>query len=266
MKITFDSNAWEQLFNDSVGNSTFYAEVDVIKRCMRSGKIEGFICEASFRLEAIEKRCRAAYFGLLQPSTRPIERDGLVGYSIGPDDSKHPGLPPQQIPKLIQAHEHGVRLMRGLSWLDLPCPKSEYLDKMRVDETNEQRGQREQIQIDVFYDLKSRGVGYDVIDRIRRDIDSRYGYEHPGWSALLRVSSKRELKRVAMAIAEWADSEIVAAHVANHNDVICTLDVGKTQVSTFDSKNRAWLRSAFGLRCQSLHELAAGLRGASLRG
>jgi hypothetical protein len=56
MRVTFDSNAWEKIF-DLTDRDWM-----PIRSVIGSGRIIGFICEAGFRIEAIQKSERAAYF------------------------------------------------------------------------------------------------------------------------------------------------------------------------------------------------------------
>lgn len=261
MRISLDSNVWERAFDPGWRALPEAEDLLVIRDALSCGIAHGYICDAAFRLEAIRRINRADYIGRLRPGVEPIAKDCRVGISIGPEHRKHPGLPWQQGPKLVVARQQGVRLMSSLSWLFLPLAKSDDLDAMRTLETPADRGTREQLQIDVFYGLKHRGVGYAAIERIRREIDSLYGYEHPGWTALSRASSDKECKRIADAIGEWADAELVAAHVAYRNDVLCTNDTAEhSGVSTFDRHNRAWLASTFDVSLMTVGELAGYLR------
>jgi hypothetical protein len=56
MRVSFDSNTWEKVF-DPVDRDWV-----PIRSAVSSGRITGFICEAAFRIEAIRKRERTAYF------------------------------------------------------------------------------------------------------------------------------------------------------------------------------------------------------------
>jgi hypothetical protein len=56
MQVSFDSNAWEKVFDPADRDWA------LVRSAISSGRITGFICEAAFRIEAIRKRERAAYF------------------------------------------------------------------------------------------------------------------------------------------------------------------------------------------------------------
>ena len=148
--------AWEKLFEPTDRD---WAPV---RYAIASGRITGFICEAGFRIEAIRKSERAAYFakpamGVQFPFSIVI-REGkpyVQFMSMGPDDESHPGLPQVQSNKRKGALAAGVHLMRGVAWLGLPCPV-EIRDSMLF--VQAKANEREQRQIDALACIEARGV------------------------------------------------------------------------------------------------------------
>lgn len=252
MRVTLDSNVWEWLFASSADSS------HCILAALRSQQISAFICDAALRIEAITKEQRAAYLASAAPFFGPtgvVERDGrpYLHLSLMPDDRRHPGPPRVQTHKLRVAQEYGVTLLRGLSWISLPNPPCslEY-----VPETLEQRGQREERQHVVFDGLAKRGVGKAPFDRIIDRIDRLTGRKLTGWSGLDRLAGQ-ERKELARACAEWADAELVAAHVGYGNDLLCTEDRARgAGRSAFATDLRQWLSSQHGVRFVTIAELA----------
>jgi hypothetical protein len=246
MQVTFDTNTWERVF-DPVDRD--WAPV---RLAISSGRITGFICEAGFRIEAIRKRDRAAYFAepatdLRFPfSTAIINGKPYVQFmSFGPDDECHPGLPEVQSNKLKNALAAGVRLMRGAAWLGLPSPV-EIRDLAIFVQTNDP--DREQRQIDASARIEARGVGKAAFDTVG------------GWNTHAGVPHNE--KAFAKACAEWADGELVASHIAYRHDILCTNDQARAAgVSIFDSANRTWLAAEFGVRFATLEELLKLLSG-----
>ena len=245
MQVTFDSNTWEKVF-DPVAR-----DWDPIRSAISGGRIAGYICEAAFRIEAIRKRERTAYFA--QPAmevTFPFSTVILNGkpyvqvMSFGPDDERHPGLPEVQSNKLKDAIAAGIRLMRGAAWLGLPCP-AEIRDPALFVQTND--GGREQRQLGALAQIEARGVGKAAFDAA------------DGWNA--QPDSANGEKMFAKACAEWADGELVASHIAYRNDILCTNDQARAAgTSIFDSANRTWLSAEFGVRFATLEELLKLLR------
>ncbi|KRQ15551.1 hypothetical protein [Bradyrhizobium manausense] len=240
MKITFDSNSWEQVFDPSD------REWEPVQSAISTGRITGFICEAGFRIEAIRKRERAAYFAepamAVQSAYSTVVRNGkpcIPIMSFGPNDAIHPGLPEMQAPKLKAALAAGVRLMRGLAWLGLPSP-GDIRDPALFVQTSDP--EREQRQIDAAARIEARGVG-------KAAFDAAGGWNaHPGTSYNEKVFAK--------ACAEWADGELVASHIAYRNDILCTNDLARAAgTSIFDPANRAWRATEFGVQFVTLAEL-----------
>ncbi len=242
--MTFDSNAWEAVFgSDAVPGAP-------IRAALQDGRISGFICDAGFRIEAITKRGRPSYFkqpymGFSGEVTTPLERGVFkVAMSMGPDDQMHPGLPSVQAAKLAHALSAGVKLMHSQNWMGLPRPP-EILDTRHfVHESDVELREREERQIKVMEMIRTRGVGHAIFEAA------------DGWTD--RPRSAAEEKQLSRACAEWADGELVEAHVAYRNDILCTNDRAKTSGrSIFDEANRAWLTKCFGVKFMTLPELIA---------
>jgi hypothetical protein len=246
MRVTFDSNTWEKIFD------LINCDWVPIRSAISSGRIAGFICEAAFRVEAIRQRERTAYFAEPAMDVRfpfsTVMIDGkphLLLMSSGPNDESHPGLPEIQSNRLKNALAAGVRLMRGAAWMGLPSP-SEIRDPALFAQTDDPG--REQRQIDASARIEARGVGKAAFDAAG------------GWNA--QAGGPHNEKAFAKACAEWADGELVASHIAYRHDILCTNDRARAAgVSIFDSENRKWLAAEFGVRFATLEELLTLLTG-----
>jgi hypothetical protein len=243
MRVSFDSNAWEQIFDP------IDCECAAIRADLAERRLEGFICEAGFRIEAVRKQDRSSYFSQPYMGSRDhgiVTRDGRPYFhiSFGPDDDHHPGLPTEQACKLQSALAAGVQLMRSLSWMGLPAPQEIRDPSIFAPETLEARRDREQRQLDVSTLIDARGVGRATFDAAG------------GWSR--RIDNRADEKRLRKACAEWADGELVSAHIAYLNDILCTNDRARgAGKSIFDPPNRAWLAADYGVIFKTLHELVA---------
>jgi hypothetical protein len=254
MRLTLDSCVWERMFEPEAEQNT---ALRPILDAIRFRQISAFISDAALRIEAVPKKRRASYFASVAPFFGPIdavERDGrlLIRFSLMPDNRLHPGIPEVQAPKLEVARELGVELMRGLPWISLPKSNCslEY-----VAETETQRGCREQIQLNVFHDLAQRGVGKARFDSIIDHLDLKEGRIFPGWSGLDVLDSERH-KGLIRACAEWADAELISAHVGYGNDLLCTLDFyGAPGQSAFATDHRMWLANHHKVRFITVSEL-----------
>lgn len=242
MRVSFDSNAWEKIFDPADRDWTS------IRAALAANQIAGFISEASFRIEAIRKTERTAYFAepfmQVQFPFSIVERDGksyIHFMTMGSDDARHPGLPEIQSAKLKSALDAGIRLMRTASWLGLPSP-AEIGDPTLFAQAAHGDSEREQRQIDALAHIEARGVG-------------RAAFEAAGgWQGAGGVLQNE--KRFRKACAEWADGELVAAHIAYRNDILCTNDQAHAAGrSILDPTKRTWLTTEFGVQFATLDEL-----------
>ena len=240
MRVTLDSNAWETIFG-SIDNP-----YGPIREAVATGVIEAFICATAIVIEAIRKTERRDFFrephSNLQIHGR-VMRDGAsyLHLSFGPDDKRHPGLPAIQVEKLRSARAAGVCLMRGIAWLGLPSPQEARDSTLFVAEGDCARAEREQRQAYAEDLIHKRGVG-------------RAAFESAGgWTVALSHSCN--VKEFGKACAEWADGETAAAHIGYQNEILCTNDRGRSiRQSIFDSENRSWLTSNFGVEFATLDE------------
>ena len=243
MRISFDSNAWETVFEAA---DTHHAP---IRAALQERRFEGFICAAAFRIEAITRKARTAYFAQPHMDVRfgvvPMGngKSSLKG-SIGPDNNRHPGLPAIQTEKLRRALGVGIKLMYGGNWMGLPEPP-EIRDRSHyVHEEADEARDREERQLRASAEIAARGVGQAAFEAAN------------GWTDRARTSVKA--KQLIRACAEWADGELVEAHIAYRNDLLCTNDFAKgSGRSIFDSTNRAWLAQRYGVTFLTLDELIA---------
>ncbi|MDB5411085.1 MAG: hypothetical protein JWL84_5997 [Rhodospirillales bacterium] len=159
-------------------------------------------------------------------------------------DDRHPGLPVVQAAALQRALAAGIRLMRGQNWLGLPRPQQVEDPTLFVREDRGVAQEREQRQLDVSALIDARGVGKAAFDAA------------DGWNT--RTRDAVAAKKLSKACAEWADGELVGAHIAYQNDVLCTNDRARgAGTSIFNATNRSWLTAEFGVRFMTTDELAA---------
>lgn len=106
------------------------------------------------------------------------------------------------------------------------------------------RSEREEKQLEASAEITAQGVGEAAFNAAG------------GWET--RPRTPIEKKRLAKACAEWADAELVAAHIAYGNDVLCTNDLARSAGrSVFDSQTRAWLTDRHRVKFLTLDELIA---------
>jgi hypothetical protein len=252
MRVTLDSNVWQIVVRPSLApRHENHDDFVSVHEALRNKRIEGFISETVGTLEAIKKGGRASYFTAIRPivdvNTEATGNNVLMSIKIGTNHGQHPGLPPILLEGLEAAFSLGIRVMRAAR-IGLPVPAPFLSLRHYADEQDiAASAARDNRWGEVLEALELRGVGAAVLKTVKQ---------------AFRPASPAELKQFARAIAEWADGDTVAAHVAYNNDVFCTEDKGKSAggKSILDESNRLWLYETYGVRFATIRELAEQIK------
>jgi hypothetical protein len=255
MRVTFDSNVWQMVVMPNLASKTsLYDAFTTVHEALRTEQIQGFICETVGTLEAVRLTGRKAYFTSIKPIVE-VKADAhggqaLLTINIGTDHNQHPGLPNVLRERLELAFALGMRLMRAPR-IGIPVPAS-FLDlSVFADEVDvPTSAARDNRWGDVIETIVQRGVGSAVL----RSLEAETG----------RKPESMGEEEFARAVAEWADGDSVAAHVAYSNDVFCTEDQGKSAGgrSILDADNRQWLAVTHNVKFATIRELATQMRSA----
>lgn len=255
-RVTFDSNVWQMVLMPSLSSKTYlYTDFITIHDSLRAQQIQGFISETVGTLEAIKSVGRKAYFTSIKPKVdvQVVNVTGgqaLLKIDIGTTHDQHPGLHRVLKERLELAFSLGMRLMR-VPRMTIPVPAlfldlSVFADEVDVP-TSAARDNRWG---DAMETIELRGVGSAVLRLLQ---------EQAGGA--VEAIDDREFAR---GIAEWADGDSVAAHVAYNNDIFCTEDQGKSAGgrSILDDDNRQWLARTHNVKSATFRELADQIRSA----
>jgi hypothetical protein len=232
----------------------------------------GFISETVGTLEGIRKKDRGAYFAGRRTKTEFNESLNLtpdgrthVRITLGPDHSQHPGLHGLLSDTLLEAVDLGFRLLSAPR-IGMPRP-AEFLtedgspraDLFADNGSPEEFHRRLETFSEVVEAIERKGVGRSIAITLSEKIRSRVGSPVRPWFEYLdQPENDAEAKAIATAIAEWADGDAAASHIAYGNDVFCTEDVGKSAgCSILNATHRAWLTETYDVRFANLEELAA---------
>jgi hypothetical protein len=254
LRVTFDSNVWQMAVTPSLASKTeLYGDFVAIHEALRRQQIQGFISETVGTLEAIRNLGRKAYFTSIRPNVNVqvvnvTRGQALLKIDIGTTHDQHPGLHRVLEERLQLAFALGIRLMRAPR-MTIPVPALMLDLSVFADETDVPTGAaRDNRWGDVMSTIEERGVG----SALMRSLQEKAGG---------RVDDVEE-KAFARAVAEWADGDSVAAHVAYNNDIFCTEDRGKSSgnASIFDTSNRQWLELTYGVKFDSVRDLGCRLR------
>ncbi|WP_299676348.1 hypothetical protein [uncultured Dokdonia sp.] len=224
MKITFDSNTWRKIASPkNFPKDPFKKAYFEINKSIRLGKIEAYLSETIFTLEAVKRVERKSFFRTYSPKkTYNIsEKNGIVNISasIAPDPKLHPGNNEFLNEHLNDALNLGFKIINipriGTSVNPDIEGKKIDLHNVNVEKLAIVSGRIEELKAGL-YDIKKIGEKY-----------------YPNsWFIGVGKAPDSENQKIASAVAEWADGDSVAAHIGLNGDYFCTNDSAKKAGST----------------------------------
>ena len=267
MRVTFDSHVLGKVVApEKRRKDPDYLQLKKINFALRNGALRGLLCETIATLEAIGKRNRFDYFANRIPKTTSTIHSCPTHFEVritfAPDHDRHPGLHNELTEKLRQAKALGVRLLYVPS-MNVQLPKLLLQDQ----EFYDRETFMSQRYVDRFWEvsqsISARGCGLAVLNQIIHRIENRLlasgvSPAGSGLSLLAYAEDKSEREGVSKAIAEWADADLVAAHIAREGDLFCTEDQGKSAKcnSIFSQENKRWLEATYGVCFKNIRNLA----------
>ncbi len=254
--VTFDSNVWRPVGDPArFPNDPMHASFQKVHDALRNGDIEGRISETIFTLESIARADRKNLLGGYKPKISVIEDvlpDGQIriGISIGPDANAHPGNNPYLSSHLTDALALGFKLMHchRVAGLVNPDIKKELYASTTIPTSDIANKFGE-----VGRRIEAAGAGIAWV----KAIGAVHAKPAEHWSNGLANAPSTEDRAIASAVAEWADADMVSAHVAYQNHYICTRDTAKAagENSVFSTKNRLWLEKDYDVKFISPEQL-----------
>lgn len=245
MKITFDSNTWRKVASpENFPKDPIIGDYKVIRDAVNNGKIIPFISETIFTLEAIKKVDRKQFFTdykAVQTFDVSEGDDGQVKiqFTIGPNPDAHPGNNDFLKEHFADAVSLGFNIIHlprlaGITNKDIEGYKykmdtallSQYLDKV----------------FEVGKRIKELEAGDFEIIELAKKYNPLAGLHGIG------DAPDSDIGVIAKAIAEWADGDSVASHIAIGGDYFCTNDkaVSGGIKSVFSVRNLAVLKAEYG--------------------
>lgn len=254
--VTFDSNVWRPVGDPGrFPKDPMHASFQKIHDALSRGDIEGRISETIFTLEGIARANRKNLLGGYKPKiaiTEEVLQDGQIhiGLSIGPDAAAHPGNNPYLSSHLTDALALAFKLMHCYRMAGLVNPdiKSEWYASTLIQKSDIASKFGE-----VSRRIEKAGAGIAWI----KAIATTHAKSTEHWSKGLANAPSTEDQDIASAVAEWADGDMVAAHVAYQNHYICTRDTAKAagENSVCSASNRLWLEKDYGVKLISPEQL-----------
>jgi hypothetical protein len=251
MKITFDSNVWRKISSpEQFPNDTSYKDFKNIRKAIDEKRIIPFLCETVFTLEAIERKNRQDFFSSYKPVrniSQELEGDQIkLSISIEPNKSAHPGNNSYLESHLQDAVAIGFQIIKLPRVAGVVNPDIEqYFYKY------EDLGAYQSKAFEIARKIESKGAGFYHV----KELGEKYNDD---WVTGIRQAPKSEEGNIATAVAEWADGDSVACHIAVGGDYFCTRDTAKKAggKSIFSQKNLEWLKMDYDFHVISPEELA----------
>lgn len=258
-KITFDSNTWRKVATpDNFPKDPIIDDYKIIRTAINNGQIIPFISETVFTLEAIQKKDRKQFFKDYKAVIKTDISEGENGYikiqfKIGPNENAHPGNN-----EFLKEHfADAIKL--GFNIIHLPriagiTNKDIETAKYRMDNKTLEK------YLDKVFEVGRRITGLEAgdfqIQQIGQKYNSQSGFQGIG------DAPDSENGVIAKAIAEWADGDSVASHIAIGGDYFCTNDkaVSGGSKSIFTENNLKILKNEYGFKTISPTDLSKLLR------
>jgi len=237
MKITFDSNVWRIISSpDKFPNEPSIEDFKAIRKAIDDKKIIPFLCETVFTLEAIKRKDRKEFFSDYKAKISSSVKDEGNGklnlsFSIGPDKTAHPGNNSYLESHLNDAISIGFQIINlprvaGIINPDIEAHFFKHEDLESYHKTVFEVGRA----------IEDKQAGMHHIKAIGKQYNKQ-------WTTGIEQAPDHQEGNIAKAIAEWADGDSVACHIAVKGDFFCTRDVAKKagDTSIFSEENTKWL-------------------------
>ena len=257
MRVTFDSNIWEQIVHPEGNpkNIVRREQLISINRAIAEGHITAFVCDVVATLEALKRSFRAEFLSKqgVVPKIHDMRLSNGETRKIvvaGPDQSHRPPLKPILTDRITEGFNLGIRFIRVPRYNDFAFP-SEYYAAEPADYV-ELWGKAESA-------IFKRGVGKALL----REVSFKLGHKIQGGQAYFDIPdvpmTDDDKTEVANAVGEWADGDSVASHIAFRNDIFCSEDKGGkhgNRKSVCNRCNREWLAEEYSVVFAGLSDLA----------
>lgn len=262
IRVTFDSNVWRPIASpDRFPKEKAMTTFSRIRQAIIDKEVLACLSETMFTLEAVKKNNRKEFFANYRAditASPQIVADGRIAIdiTIKPHLTNQPTNTPHLAAHLADALTIGFSLLRcggrigGLRNFDIQ--ESSFLDDKKVS-----LEERLETFLTCLTEIEQHGCGI----KHAKDIGQKYARIGQPWYVGLGAAPDFEDKAISKAIAEWADGDSVAAHIAYKNDYFCTRDVAKAAGtdSILSPQNRDWLTSQYGVKFVTPEQLVANL-------
>ncbi|MDD5670063.1 MAG: hypothetical protein PHN49_00310 [Candidatus Omnitrophica bacterium] len=210
IRVTFDSNVWRKVASPTnfpkEKNIAIYKNINLL---IKNNRILPCLPETIFTLEAIKRTDR---------------RTWLESY-LNSKPNAHPGNTPQLSSHLQDALKLGFKLLRQPRNAGAKNPAM--LEESFLSDTEISQSERQKLFFESLEQIELIGCGMHHI----KNIGKEYSHGKQWLQGIKNAPANRE-DDIIKAIAEWADGDSVAAHIAYKNKYFCTEDKGRNEKIT----------------------------------
>lgn len=264
IQVTFDTNTLDRAVRpERFPKDIRQAEYQKVHDALRTGAVEGFICETIVTCEGIQNKDRAETYG----STTLVSKQEHKTSEAG-EDIINISLT-LEMPKLKPLHPEVILRLRAAFTLKIKVLGVPRIGGAKIDDAKHElyfqetpnsaeQSARLDRQFEAIREIESRGVGFSQLKELAKKFSSRANVIEPWFKSLERAIDVHERSAVNRAVAEWADGDTLGAHIGYGIEFFCTEDAGKSAggTSILDANNRGWLKARFGVKIISLSDLA----------
>ncbi|MGM8363082.1 hypothetical protein ACSV4D_14310 [Flavobacterium sp. ARAG 55.4] len=255
MKVTFDSNTWRKVASpDNFPKDPFIQDYRKIREAINDSRIIPFISETVFTLEAIRKIDRKKFFKdykaeITTDITETEDGQIKMSFKIGPNENAHPGNN-----EFLKEHFANAAKL-GFNIINLPRVAgitNKDIESLKYKMSNEKLTKYLDKVFEVGARITELKAGDYEINRLGLKYNPEAGMHGIG------DAPDSENGNIAKAVAEWADGDSVASHIAIGGDYFCTNDqaVSGGSNSVFSIKNLKVLNDEYDFKTVTPTELA----------
>lgn len=264
MKVTFDSNTFRKVINPALIKDPREREIFMaINEAISSGVISPYFSSAMLIMEEAPRKKRAEHLAMRRTTSTFTEREGGNGkisgqVMFGPDNSTATPLSNYTQERLQLAKALGFNMIHLPRFgVPLSSEVTEWL-KNQPSEDEEEFHRKNELKGVVVRRMKDEKVGPYRFWILKDKVQSKVGsLPANAFFTDPEFLSVEEQKSMGSIVAEKADGDLIAAHIGEGLDIICTEDKagGSSTKSVFSSQHRKWLSEDYGCKFLAASEL-----------
>lgn len=244
MKIMFDSNVWQKVVcPDDYKSDVDYIYYENINKAIKDNKIKPYLSETIFTIEAIRKVERQDFWGNYKAKfNTQIEDCGngqmQLNMIVAPPEGIN--LDFKNRPILYKY----FNLAKALNFRIVSLPRIALFSNKEVNDILYRDDINYEESYDIEVKIEQHEAGFYHIQKLGKQ------YDENDWMHGLKSMPVTDRKKVAKAIAEWADGDSVVMSIITKCDYFCSNDraKGAGNKSILSPQNLEWLKQDYGFK------------------